>query len=1248
MAAGLLCAAAVPQLRPTDGYLPEFSRTVETPATARVRLQSDFPGGLSLDAWPVTFGVPFPRGALPEVGKARVVTSEGAEVPAQMLQTAAWHRPDGDVKWLLVDMAAQRDRQYFVEYGSQVRPKDYRSLLRVTDESGHIFVDTGRIRVSFSRTKSTLIEAAWLDRNGDRRYDEAEQVLQTRNRMFMIDQRGVRYDTSDRPEDYQVELETRGPQRVVVRARGWYRAETRKESCQYVTRVHLYAGQAFVRIIHTFVVAFDTDKTQLRDIAAPFELAGVPAAEASSPVGRGISAATRTYPLPVCLVQDRENHFSVTDGAGKMLHEGERIGGWVAATGQGVGICVGLRNMWQDYPKELEATPNGIVAHLWPRHSDRLLDFRAPGQLGPELAEKYNSTTFYRDFYKGGLGEYDQAFGIAKTNEMILALCGADPTEAQQACAALEQPPFLVADPAWMCRSDVFGPLHPRNPERFPDVETKLDLAFGRFEFLRQHLGNYGFFDYGDVNYQVGYDGSARRWVAKPWRRFASRFYGICVMPWIQFTRSGDRRFRRWAIDNARHVMDLDMCHLTNTSKEIGRFRRIRGSRYGGNGGIIHYAHGPYIIGCDSHVSQWANYYYLTGYRRAWDVMLEEADYYLDRDVHYDPTRRPYYGRHTGGAIRTMITLWNATWENKYLAMAQKLAELCYTFAAHEGKGLVRRDDVYMNPGLVTYYQATGDERMKQLFLRCMRNLNESRPPQSDDRAYSFYGPAVAYYWTGDASYLRRSVYWMRQFQEVTNVGDDPHRRGMPKDHWDMCYNSIHLHYLPYLLGALTTVNEPVRPAADQSVGSHEVWMNNPDGRAFSVEVQWRCHAATNWRAYCEKLKPRGRMVALDPDDRVVASAPMDFAMSPTGAIVSMSVPAGKPGVYRIAMEGTEAMRIRLTLLSGPFEKWVYPTAAGFVGYGDAYYFHVPADRDELTVRFKVWGLGVVPSAALLDPAGKIVKEAELDFRSSADVPWTTWKVPAPAETRGRLWSFKVRPLHAKVQEVRLRIDGVPPVVSTSPGAYFVPSPIPTVRRAELLPTPPGVKTHVRTIAATQAFGVPRGEKIGEDRYERLSVRQGTIEFWMRPDWDPDETMLYATAPRLLPARDFVQCGKLLARRTHAGVRTALASAVLATNMLLRPGVWHHIGITWDFGAEKRDRTFCFLVDGVPVGRLWGPLPKEGDWTGPAVQIRSTTGPMHITGLRISAVSRHRELEEGRLSPPPDEHTLYYDAGEGK
>ena len=1241
LVSGAACAEEL-DVRPTEGYLPRFSRTVEPSKRARVRLISDFPAGLAVSEWPVTFGVPFPRGALRSPGNVRIVTSEGREIPAQILRTATWHRPDGDVKWLLVDLAAKRGEEYFLEYGSEVQTRRVDSPLKIDDSGDRVIVDTGRIRVTFSRTHSHLIEGAWLTQGG-----EIRQVLRTRDRMSMIDHEGKRYETSDKPDDYQIEVETSGPCRVVVKATGRYRDESGSELCQYVTRAHLYARQSFIRIIHTFIVAFNTDKVQLRDIAVPFGLADIPVQQVVSPVETGFSASTESYGAPCRLVQDDVDHFSIKDGTGSVLHEGKRIGGWISVGGERTGISVGLRNMWQEHPKELEATPDGIVAHLWPRHTERLLDFRASGQLGPERFEDYNSRTYYRDFYKGGLGEYDQAFGLAKTNEMIVAFHGTDATEARSVCAALEAPPFLAATPEWMCKSDVFGPLHPHDPERFPDVEKKLDVAFERYEFLRDHIGNYGFFDYGDVDHQVKFSAKENRWITQPWRRMLSRFYGICVMPWTQFARTGQRRYLRWAIDNARHVMDIDMCHLTNTSEEIGRFPRYRGSRYGGNGGIIHYGHRPYVMGCDSHVSQWTYCYYLTGYRRAWDVLLEEGEYYLNRDVHYDPTKRPYYTRHTGGGMRTMTTLWNATWDQRYLEMARGLAKLCYTYAANEGKGLVRRDDVYMNAGLVTYYQATGDERMKELFLNCMRDINESRSPEGDERAYKFYGPAIAYYWTADPSLLRRSMFWTDQFLECLNVGDDPLWRGVPEGHWDACYNNIHLLYVPYLLGARSTLDKPVEPAADQSAGSTEIWLNNPDGRAFPVAVRWSCHAARGWGNYCKKHKPEGRLVVLDPDGNVAASSTIDFETYPSGTTVSMDVPPGKPGLYRAALEGTEAMRIKMILLSESVEQWAYPTAAGCVAYADAYYFHVPKDREEITVRFKVWATHVTPTAKLLDPTGRVVREAKLERANAPDVPWTTWREPVPTEARGKLWRFQVRPLHAKVTEVRLRIDGVPPLVSTTAKAFFLPERVPEIARPEPLPSPPGVTTPVRTIPAGEELRVPRGKQNGANRFVRLNGLAGTIELWMRPDWDPDETMYYASMGRFMPANDFLRCGELLARRTHPGIRLALDRAVIMSNMVLRPGVWHHLAVTWDFGAEKREHSFCFFVDGVRLGDLWKSLPDDGhDWSGEGVRIRSTTGPIHVTGLRISALSRHDELQKGLLSPPPDEDTLYYDQPE--
>jgi hypothetical protein len=333
--------------------------------------------------------------------------------------------------------------------------------------------------------------------------------------------------------------------------------------------------------------------------------------------------------------------------------------------------------------------------------------------------------------------------------------------------------------------------------------------------------------------------------------------------------------------------------------------------------------------------------------------------------------------------------------------------------------------------------------------------------------------------------------------------------------------------------------------------------------------------------------------------------------------------------------------------MNEPLEQWIYPMASDFMSYADAYYFQVPRDRERIRVRFKVFWKSVKPEVTLFDSKGRRVESKTMEPVHGKSQPWTVWDAAAPPETRGGLWKLQVRPLSANVEEVKVRVDGVPPVVSVTPRAFFVPEPMPAVRFPEPRDRPEGVAGPVRTIPAGKEHRISRGPRSGEGRYERVHLRQGTIEFWMRPDWPRDDLMSYETTAGVVSAKDFLRFGKLQARRTRFGVRAALHEGVLMTNFFLASGVWRHIAVTWDLDTEARARRFAFHVDGVPMGRLWKDVPGEGfDWTGEALRLRATTGPIRIAGLRISAKSRFDDLKQGVLSPPPDEHTLYYDAGD--
>src|SRR4051794_388638 len=68
-------------------------------------------------AWPVTTGVPFPKGKLSAPERCRLVDDRGVEHPLQARASATWDGPRGSVRWLTVDFIAAPGRKYFLEFG---------------------------------------------------------------------------------------------------------------------------------------------------------------------------------------------------------------------------------------------------------------------------------------------------------------------------------------------------------------------------------------------------------------------------------------------------------------------------------------------------------------------------------------------------------------------------------------------------------------------------------------------------------------------------------------------------------------------------------------------------------------------------------------------------------------------------------------------------------------------------------------------------------------------------------------------------------------------------------------------------------------------------------------------------------------------------------------------------------------------------------------------------------------------------
>ena len=403
---------------------PRFMSAIEAAGAARKRgLHPARRGALALSIlgdeqtrpweetqWPVSQGVPFPRGTLAEPERVRVVDEAGISMPCQTSPFTQW--PDGSIKWLLVSTFAPKGSRCRLEYGTEIRQPSERSRLRMSESADGIDVDTGKLKLRVASDGSPLIRGVWIDRRGDGDYEQvvAKGVLRA-NRVFL--------STGDKPE---VTVEERGPVRATIKVAGQYVHEG-SALLDYVLRISAYDGCDFLTMEHTFLRRRGALKIPLSDMALVFDL--VPSARLETftwqseggPRSCKLAGQTATLVSKVTSNTKRQNDypFSVRVGAKEMV-KGVRYPGTVSASGAGreLGACV--RHFWQNSPKSFAVSPRRLEIGLI-----------AAGETV--------------EFYKG----------MAKTHEIMLHF-GADTKPLD--CFAVK--PLLAASPEWYCKTRAF------------------------------------------------------------------------------------------------------------------------------------------------------------------------------------------------------------------------------------------------------------------------------------------------------------------------------------------------------------------------------------------------------------------------------------------------------------------------------------------------------------------------------------------------------------------------------------------------------------------------------------------------------------------------------------------------------------------------------------------------------------------------------------------------------------------------
>ena len=493
---------------------------------------------------PVCSGVPFPRGALGSGDRVRVLDAAGAEVPAQVAVSSRW--PDRSVKWILLDFAADipdsGETRYSLEFGYDVTRADVAAPIRFKETDAAVTVDTGVLNVRLDRRRFSLLGEVWLDANRDGVYADAERVTDTRGAGIVLTALdGEQFTSAGEPE--VLEVVRRGPLHLVVRVRGHHRSEAGGALFVYELYLHFYAGSPLVRIHHTFendVVAELFTTVRCLELRLPLatELTGsrllLPGGGVAVPAG---SSAR--------LVQT-DDQLCRLEGVSADAEPSVRAPGVVSANGSPLGLTTAVRDFWQLYPKSVETDSRGAVIGIMPRlRNDEYAN------IDPNLEDKL----YY--YLLGGV--YKLHRGVSKTHELLVEFHDGTPSAGRlRALAAVsERPPLALASPLWYAESKAFWHISPRVSGEFDEYERMVERILSSLLDVREREREYGMLNFGDWWGERGYNWGNIEYDTQ---------HGL----FMQFARTGDRRYFDNAVWAARHNIDVDMIHHAPAGQAVG------------------------------------------------------------------------------------------------------------------------------------------------------------------------------------------------------------------------------------------------------------------------------------------------------------------------------------------------------------------------------------------------------------------------------------------------------------------------------------------------------------------------------------------------------------------------------------------------------------------------------------------------------------------------------------------------------
>ncbi|KAL2401457.1 hypothetical protein ABEF93_006270 [Exophiala dermatitidis] len=452
----------------------------------------------------VTFGVPWPRGKLPlEDTDFRCLDNGEKSIPLQSWVTACW--PDQSIKWTAHAISAHApfDDKYTIVVSRTTAKESCRSgpssrtgspspqgptisTISILDLPDTVEVDTGVVRVSFSKSGSDVIRQIWLPGQGDLA-GNGHLILKTKTISRGQDADSDNVDSHDNgtarshtliSQISDVVIEQNGPYRAVVVVRGNHKDNSTDSATPllpFILRFYFYAGSPTVRIVHTLVFDIDAHKTLVTGIGLRLEVsmgrkalfnrhiqfAGVGKGKFAESVqgfsglrmnpGEDILSAQRSGKhidkigdpvfesrlkwVPAwndyTLTQLSPDGFEIRKRTKKGCSwvrspSGTRAGGLVCVgTAQRGVVALGMRDFWERYPTQIDirnATQDKAGVTLWLYSPEGRPMDMRPYHDGLGQQTYDDQLDALKITYEDWEQGHDTPYGVARTNELYLSV----------------------------------------------------------------------------------------------------------------------------------------------------------------------------------------------------------------------------------------------------------------------------------------------------------------------------------------------------------------------------------------------------------------------------------------------------------------------------------------------------------------------------------------------------------------------------------------------------------------------------------------------------------------------------------------------------------------------------------------------------------------------------------------------------------------------------------------------------------